>query len=237
MRSALFLATVLGAGTLMAAESGPVVAPAPSAPAPAAAPAPVPLAIGRLFFTPRERAQLDVARMQKKTPQVAAAEADAAPAGPPPPQTVSYGGIVRRSDGRAMLWINNRLVEEKDALSGLSLKGRVRSDGAVTLQVPETGASINVKVGQSVEVQTGKVGETRRPETKGSTADAKAAAPDAKGAAADTKGGAPDGAQPAAEAADKSASTTGPVGARTEPGGRRPEQPEVRSRPAEGSLK
>ena len=117
--------------------------------------------LGRLFFTPVERAQLDIARSQKKAPTEAAAPA---PEPPPVPQTVTYGGIVRRSDGKAMLWINNRLVEEKEALSGLNLKGRVRPDGAVTLQVPQTGGSINVKVGQSVELQTGRVGEVRRPD-------------------------------------------------------------------------
>ncbi len=121
--------------------------------------------IGRLFFTPSERAQLDMARIQKKPPPDAVAAA-ATPEAPPLPQTVTYGGIVRRSDGKAMLWINNRLVEEKEALTGLNLKGRVRPDGAVTVQVPNTGGSINVKVGQSVELQTGKVGEARKPEPK-----------------------------------------------------------------------
>jgi hypothetical protein len=114
--------------------------------------------IGRLFYTPAQRAALDVARRAKPVPLAAQA---AAPPPPPPPQVVSYGGIVRRSDGKAMLWINNRLVEEKEALKGLNLKGRVRPDGAVTLQVPDTGGSLEVKVGQSVEVHTGKVAETR----------------------------------------------------------------------------
>lgn len=126
------------------------------------APAPAQAPIGRLFFTPTERAQLDIARMQRKPAPQTTAAAEPAEA-TPPPQTVTYGGIVRRSDGRSMLWINNRLVEEKDALKGLSLKGKVKSDGSVTLQVPQTGGSIDVKVGQSVELQTGRVGEVRKP--------------------------------------------------------------------------
>lgn len=135
--------------------------------------------IGRLFFTPGERAQLDMARIQRKPPPEAVAAA-AAPEAPPLPQTVTYGGIVRRSDGKAMLWINNRLVEEKEALKGLNLKGKVRPDGAVTLQVPQTGGSINVKVGQSVELQTGKVGEARKPEPKPPADDTAAGAAPAK---------------------------------------------------------
>jgi hypothetical protein len=103
----------------------------------------------------------------------------------PEPQIVSYGGIVRRSDGKAMLWINNRLVEEKEALAGLNLKGKVRPDGSVTLHVPESGSSIDVKVGQSVELQSGRRAEGRKgqPEAKADTDDAAAnVAPQAAGA-------------------------------------------------------
>jgi len=156
MKRAL-LAIVLGAlsATSFAAQT--------EAKAAVTAPAP----IGRLFYTPAERAQLDIARMQRKpAPQQQSAAAEPVEAPDPPPQVVTYGGIVRRSDGRSMLWINNQLVDEKDALKGLSLKGKVRPDGSVTLQVPQTGGSIDVKVGQSVEIQTGRVAEARKPEAK-----------------------------------------------------------------------
>jgi hypothetical protein len=128
-------------------------------------PAP-PQQIGRLFFTPAERAQLDLARIQKKAASATAAAEPPAPE--PAPQVVTYGGIVRRSDGKSTLWINNRAVDEKEALAGLSLKGRVRPDGAVSLQVPEKGGTIDLKVGQSVELQSGRVAEARKraPESK-----------------------------------------------------------------------
>ncbi len=129
--------------------------------------------LGRLFFTPTERAQLDTARIQKKPaqPALAAEQAEA----PPPSQVVTYSGIVRRSDGRAMLWINNQLVDEKDALSALNVKGKVRSDGSVTIQVPDSTATIELKVGQSVDLHSGKVAETWRltPEPKASAPDVK----------------------------------------------------------------
>jgi hypothetical protein len=117
--------------------------------------------LGRLFFTPAERAQLDVARTQKqRAPQLAGNE-PATPAMPPAPQIITYSGIVRRSDGTAVVWLNNRPVDAKDALPGLALKGRIRPDGAMTLQVPQTGASVELKVGQRAELQTGTVAETR----------------------------------------------------------------------------
>jgi len=166
MKRALLL---IALSAVSAAAFSQTEAKAPGAPAP----------IGRLFFTPSERAQLDIARVQRKPPAQAAVAPPPVEA-PPAAQVVTYGGIVRRSDGRSMLWINNRLVEEKDALKGLSLKGKVGADGAVTLQVPETGGSISVKVGQSVELQTGRVGEGRKP-----TPDAKSAAQEPKPAAAE----------------------------------------------------
>jgi len=149
--------------------------------------------LGRLFFTPAERAQLDIARTQKKAPPVTAAAEPPAPQ--PAPQIVTYGGIVRRSDGRSTLWINNRAVDEKEALSALSLKGKVRPDGAVSVQVPQTGGTIDIKVGQSVELQTGRVAEARKPSPESKPA-AEAAATEAKGT---PEAKAPSQAKPAAE--------------------------------------
>ena len=138
--------------------------------------------LGRLFFTPAERAQLDVARTQKKAPPPPAAQTVEAP---PVPEIVNYAGIIRRSDGKSMLWINDRVAEEKEALGALSLKGAVRSDGAVTLQAPQSGGTIEVKVGQSVDLQSGRVAEghkvpavkPRASEWKADGADGKPATP------------------------------------------------------------
>jgi hypothetical protein len=124
--------------------------------------------VGRLFFTPAERAQLDNARAQKRVPQPAAA---AQPVDTrPETQVVTYNGIVRRSDGKSILWLNNKPADEKEALSGLAITGRVKADGGVTLQVPGSGSSVDLKVGQRAELQTGKVSESRpepaKPEAK-----------------------------------------------------------------------
>jgi hypothetical protein len=147
--------------------------------------------IGRLFFTPAERAQLDVARAQKKAPPVAAPmQAQETPA----PEVVTYTGIVRRSDGKSMLWINNRVADEKEALRELNLKGTVRPDGAVSLHVPQSGASIEVKVGQSVELHSRRVAEGRKfvSEPHPPVADPNPAAVDAKAPAPATKSAPPE---------------------------------------------
>ena len=115
--------------------------------------------LGRLFFTPAERAELDRARANKQ-PAIPADARDASPA-PPASQVITYSGIVRRSDGKSILWLNNRPAEEKEALSSLPVSGRVGADGAVRFQVPQTGSTLELKVGQRAELPTGKVAEGR----------------------------------------------------------------------------
>lgn len=122
--------------------------------------------LGRFFFTPAERAQLDHARVNKQRTPNAPAEPVAAP---PVSEVITYNGIVRRSDGKSILWLNNRPQEEKEALLALPVNGRVGADGAVTLQVPQTGSTVQLKVGQRAELQTGRVAETRRVTPAGST--------------------------------------------------------------------
>ena len=114
MRAYLFVALALAAGASGAAQP-----------------------IGRLFFTPAERAQLDVARANKRAPEPPGGASQKS-AEPPKPETqiITYNGIVRRSDGKSILWLNSRATDEKEALSGLPVTGRVRPDGGVTLQVP-----------------------------------------------------------------------------------------------------
>jgi hypothetical protein len=119
--------------------------------------------IGRFFFTPAERAELEAARARRPTAPPERVP-EAAPRPRPLPRTVTYEGLVRRSDGRSMLWINNRLVEEREALAGSNLRGHVRADGSVVLEAPGGGIAVHVKVGQSAELHTGKVVERERKE-------------------------------------------------------------------------
>jgi hypothetical protein len=75
----------------------------------------------------------------------------------PVPQTITYGGVVRRSDGKSTVWFNNQPVNDRESLGGAAIVGRVRADGSVTLQVPQTGRNVILKPGQSVELLSGAV--------------------------------------------------------------------------------
>lgn len=127
-----------------------------------AAPAGAQENVGRLFFTPSQRASLDVARSQRARNTLATerAEEQAAPVA----QTLTYGGMVRRSDGKSTVWINNRPVNDNEP-AGSAVVGRVRPDGSVSLQVPQSGRSVELKPGQSIELLSGAIEESysRKP--------------------------------------------------------------------------
>ena len=116
--------------------------------------------IGRLFYTPDQRASLDVARSKRARNVVATEKAEEAPP-PPTPEVVTYGGIVRRSDGKTTVWLNNRAVSGKES-GDAKMVGKIRPDGTVTLQSPQTGRSVDLKVGQRAELLSGRVNEGYR---------------------------------------------------------------------------
>ena len=115
----------------------------------AADPAPV----GRIFFTPEQRAQLDTLRTQKAVASQVRDE--------PIPENVTYNGIVRRSDGKTTVWVNNQAMTDAELRVKQSIVGRVDSNGRILLQTPAAGTGpLQLKVGQSAELLSGKIDET-----------------------------------------------------------------------------
>jgi hypothetical protein len=117
--------------------------------------------LGRMFYTPAQRATLDAARKQNIRTEVgndnSEQPAAAAPAAPLP-QNVSVNGVIRRSDGKSTIWLNNRIVSEHPT-SGMNASVG-KADNQVRLSVPESGRSVDLKVGQTVEIVSGAVGES-----------------------------------------------------------------------------
>ena len=111
--------------------------------------------LGRLFYTPAQRTQLDVARSQRNPINVPETPTEAAPA----PPALTYSGVVRRSDGKSTVWINNRAVRDGEALSGVAVLGRVRPDGGIRLNLLPNKGAVDLKVGQTLEVDSGSVAE------------------------------------------------------------------------------
>jgi len=109
--------------------------------------------IGRVFFTPEQRAQLDTLRTQKAVASQVRDE--------PIPENVTYNGIVRRSDGKTTVWVNNEAMTDAELRVKQSIVGRVDRNGRILLQTPAAGTGpLQLKVGQSAGLLSGKIDET-----------------------------------------------------------------------------
>lgn len=137
-RMAAAIVLILGAGTVAGAD------------------------LGRMFFTPAQRATLDSARKQNLRTEIGSDNQQAAPVS----QNLSVNGVVRRSDGKSTVWLNNRPVTERQT-GGVNVS-TTSNDSRVKLTVPERGRSIELKVGQTVEIVSGAIeeGYARRATTK-----------------------------------------------------------------------
>lgn len=114
--------------------------------------------LGRLFFTPAQRVQLDESRRRPPAPE----PVWDVPNVPQPVQSLSVDGIVRRSDGQATVWVNRQPTAAPQAVGPVRI-GPVRdaAEGA-DLRLPDNGRQVRVKVGQEVDVQSGRIQERYR---------------------------------------------------------------------------
>jgi len=114
--------------------------------------------LGRLFFTPQQRATLDNARGQNIKIDVEV-ETET-----PNLEIISVNGMIKRSDGQSTVWINNRPLNEKRAPSGIKIISRSADDARVTLQLPPSRRNVDLKVGQNLDAVTGQIQESyQRP--------------------------------------------------------------------------
>lgn len=125
---------------------------------------------GRMFFTPAQRAALDTFRkLNIRNATVSDDDIDKDLTPPPAvPEHMSVNGVVRRSDGRNTVWINQRAIGAQQAAGIKVAPGK--DDNRVKLTVPKSGHSFDLKVGQTVEILSGTIEEgysrraTARPE-------------------------------------------------------------------------
>lgn len=100
-------------------------------------------AIGRLFFTPEQRAILERLR---QNPNLATA---------PVSDTLTVNGVVRRNDGETTVWVNG-VPQRLPAKSGARQK---RPPAEVPVTIPGSDKPARAKVGQTVDSSTGAITE------------------------------------------------------------------------------
>jgi hypothetical protein len=101
--------------------------------------------LGRLFFTPEQRAALDE-RRRARVPDRPAAAVVASP-------TTRLDGYVQRSNGRSTVWVQGESLPE-------GAQGSPRIDPArntVSVPVGEAGARVRLKPGEVLDRGTGEV--------------------------------------------------------------------------------
>jgi hypothetical protein len=103
--------------------------------------------LGRLFFTPDQRAALDARRKARVPDKPAAAPVVASP-------TTRVDGYVKRSGGPSTVWLNSEPVTEQGADAPRIRGGR---DSRVDVPVGEDGARVPMKPGQVINRETGEV--------------------------------------------------------------------------------
>ena len=124
--------------------------------------------IGRLFFTPEQRAVLDKLRAKGikgasvEEPPTAAAFPEQPPEPEPPPAPITLDGFVRRSSGKSTTWINQVPHNEQEVSQGIRVRQRLSRPPAISIVLP-SGKQVNLKAGQSFDRTTGKVSEVYDP--------------------------------------------------------------------------
>ena len=100
--------------------------------------------LGRLFFTPERRQNLDRQR------QLNIQEKQEIPEDP----TLTINGVVSRSSGKRTVWINGMAQSEKDTQSGITVTPNRNEPGKVVVQAAESPAG-KANVGDTVNRNTG----------------------------------------------------------------------------------
>lgn len=104
--------------------------------------------LGRLFFTPEQRARMDQARLQQRGVRIEET------AVAPPPANITLNGMITRGDGKTVVWINNKVQSVEQPGHG--------NAGQLDIPMPDTRHPVRLKVGQSLDMSSGKVDETYR---------------------------------------------------------------------------
>lgn len=102
--------------------------------------------LGRLFYSPAERAALDAGR-QAGTRRAVAAET---------PAPLRIDGYVRRSGGGATVWVNGKTFSD-GALEGVRIAPGSWNPGEVVVSRRSKGSDLKIRVGSTVDAGSGVV--------------------------------------------------------------------------------
>jgi hypothetical protein len=100
--------------------------------------------LGRLFYTPQERALMNSQR-DKNAGMLTGGE------------TLSVNGLVVRSSGKSTVWLNGVPSHENQPPADVAITRRQGPQGKVQLHLPASGRDVELQVGQTIDAASGKV--------------------------------------------------------------------------------
>ena len=136
--------------------------------------------LGRLFFTPAQRATLDAGKQLDLPKKTQTQQQQPTVQGP---RSVTVNGMVRRSDGESTVWVNGKpSTETRPGSAPITAK----PTGSTGVRVRVMDSESRLRVGQTLDRRTGKVTEAyetprRAPGTMHEIVEKPLPAPDANG--------------------------------------------------------
>jgi hypothetical protein len=114
--------------------------------------------LGRLFFTPEQRAALDAGKK-------IVAPKSTAQAPTPTHRPLTLGGVVVRSDGERTVWANGKAYHN-DSPDGVEVRTNRGAPGNAEVRVQGQSLAARVKVGQQLDLNSGKVHDSAPRDTR-----------------------------------------------------------------------
>lgn len=106
--------------------------------------------LGRLFFTPEQRAALDARRKARVPDRPAAAPVTESP-------VTRVNGAVQRSGGKSTVWVNGEMIPEDTQVDGARVAPRGANPGRVSIPAGEGPQRHDLRVGESLDRGSGEV--------------------------------------------------------------------------------
>ena len=106
--------------------------------------------LGRLFFTPEQRAALDARRKARVPDKPAATPVTESP-------VTRVNGAVQRGNGRSTVWVNGEMIPENAQTDSARVTPRGVKPGSVSVPLGENAPPRDMRVGESLDRGSGEV--------------------------------------------------------------------------------
>lgn len=108
---------------------------------------------GRLFFSPKERVEIDRLRIQFEQSKLLPNQENSIPT----PTSLKLKGFIKNSEGKNIIWLDNNNALEELNIPGLRVDiSNINSDG-LPIQIINGDKQIKIKPGQSLDTTNGQI--------------------------------------------------------------------------------